>query len=191
MKKITFGILFILFNQSALADWILNNQASRISFVSTKNTCKTESHTFGKLSGELSNEGKAVLKIDLSSVDTKIPARDERMRESLFEIVKFPTAEISVAIKPNEFQALPTDQTRVISTQVSLALHGSSKEIDANLSVTKLKSGDIVVQDVEPVVVSLADFGLLQGLKKLRKIAKLKTIKSTVPISFNLIFSKE
>ena len=191
MKKITFGILFILFNQPVLADWILNNQASRISFISTKNACKSESHTFRKLSGELSDEGQAVLKIDLSSVDTKIPIRDKRMQDSLFEIVKFPTAEISVEIKPEQFQALPAEQTLVISTLASLSLHGASKEIEASLSVSKLKSGDIVVQDAEPVVVSLTDFGLLQGLEKLREIAKLKSIDNTVPVSLNLIYIKE
>jgi len=191
VKKITFGILFILFNQPVLADWILNNQASRISFISTKNACKSESHTFRKLSGELSDEGQAVLKIDLSSVDTKIPIRDKRMQDSLFEIVKFPTAEISVEIKPEQFQALPAEQTLVISTLASLSLHGASKEIEASLSVSKLKSGDIVVQDAEPVVVSLTDFGLLQGLEKLREIAKLKSIDNTVPVSLNLIYIKE
>lgn len=72
----------------AHADWYLNNESSRLSFVTTKNTeiaevqrswCCTARSTARALRNWRWNE----------SVNSGIPLRDERMRNQLFEIKTF------------------------------------------------------------------------------------------------------
>ena len=61
------------------ARWQLDSDASNLSFISIKNGTIVETHTFSTLSGEVGNDGNAAVIIALSSVQTLIPIRDERM----------------------------------------------------------------------------------------------------------------
>ena len=77
---------------------ILDNTLSTLSFVSVKKGKVGEVHTIDKLSGSLSETGDLVIKLDLSSVNTNIDIRNERMQQHLFETKNNPTATISAKI---------------------------------------------------------------------------------------------
>jgi len=74
------------------AAWTLDNDSSQVSFVSVKAGDAGEVHRFTEISGGLSADGNASVTIQLASVDTLIPLRDERLREMLFQTDMFPTA---------------------------------------------------------------------------------------------------
>lgn len=61
------------------ADWDLDSAGSQLHFMSVKADSVAKLHTFRTLSGSLSKSGEAKLIIDLNSVDTYVPIRDERM----------------------------------------------------------------------------------------------------------------
>ena len=80
------------------ADWQLDNESSRLSFISTKATHITEVNRFRGLRGSVEDDGKVRLQVELETVDTGIPLRDERLRKQLFEIASFAEAEISAQL---------------------------------------------------------------------------------------------
>ncbi len=63
------------------ADWQLEADQSHIHFVSIKKAQVGEVHTFKQLSGSIDESGKAAITIQLDSVETQVPIRNERMRE--------------------------------------------------------------------------------------------------------------
>ena len=88
----------ILFTGVAQAHWSLDNDASSLSFVTVKAEHVAEAHTFDSLSGTIGDDGGVEISIELASVNTMIPIRNERMQEMLFETNLFPDATISGSI---------------------------------------------------------------------------------------------
>ncbi len=95
--KFVFLVLFIV-PMMAQAGWDLDESNSSIEFISIKNNQISESHNFQKISGSITSEGLVNVTVDLDSVDTKIPIRDERMRNLFFETKLFPSATFSAQI---------------------------------------------------------------------------------------------
>ncbi|MDP1159906.1 YceI family protein, partial [Klebsiella variicola] len=69
-----------------------------LSFVTTKNTEIAEVQRFLVLHGKVDSKGAAQLEVELESVNSGVPLRDERMRNELFEIKTFPDALINAQI---------------------------------------------------------------------------------------------
>ena len=60
---------------SALGDWKLVPGESDIAFATIKNSAVVESHTFERFSGEVTLSGAANIRVDLASVETRIPIK--------------------------------------------------------------------------------------------------------------------
>ena len=97
--------LFIAASAAAQADWTLDADASRLSFISTKNVDKAEVHYFRELSGAVSGDGEARVEVPLDSVETAIQIRNTRMREFLFETGDYPNLVVSAAVDPAVLEA--------------------------------------------------------------------------------------
>jgi len=163
----------------------LDNSLSSLSFVSVKKGTVGEVHTIDKLSGSLSNDGNLVVKLDLSSVNTGIDIRNERMLEHLFETKNNPIATISAKISGGR----PANGVSTITGTLNLDLHGIKKDIDFN--VVAVKSGDnLVVSSAKPIIIQASDFKLVAGIQKLQELAKLPSIATAIPVNFILVFTK-
>lgn len=188
MRKILLVLFTTLACQTALAGWTLDNNASTFNFLSTKKNSVTEIHTFKNLKGVISDTGDANLSIELASVETKIDIRNERMLKLLFEVARFKEATAQLSIDPEQLKALETGSQTTLQSEATVELHGSSKNMTANLLVTRLNDGSLQVQTLTPIIVNALDFGFAQGIEALREIAKLSSIDTTVPVTFNLNF---
>lgn len=191
MARLLLLLLTTLLSPLTLADWTLDKQASKLYFLSTKNLSKTEVHTFKNISGSLTDLGQADISIDLSSVETHIPIRNERLQKLLFEVLQFPTADISLKVETKTFSKLAAGEAAVVRVEAQLSMHGHNQPIITNLLVTGLQKGGLMAATQAPIILSLEDFGLLNGLEKLRKLAKLDNIDLKVPVTFTLIFDKK
>ena len=98
LKNIVILIISAGFAGSSQANWTLQPSSSHIHFLSVKATHIGEVHSFTKLSGSIQDNGQATLNIDLASVDTLIPIRDQRMRDLLFVVEDHPMAIIKTKI---------------------------------------------------------------------------------------------
>jgi len=191
MKKLLCSALLVLSPYAMADDWQLNAKESVLNFASTKNAAVTELHTFQSISGELAGD-KAKLTIDLASVETQIPIRNDRMKEHLFEIVKYPQATVQLNLDPKVLEALESAGA-MVDTQVVAAvdMHGIKKDINAKLRVVKLTDSKILASTLEPILLLPADFSMQAGVNKLMEIAKLTSISTAVPVTFSLVFEEK
>ena len=137
----------------------------------------------------MDDTGKVEVVIQLASVDTAVPIRDERMRDMLFNTNLFPTASVTAQVDPAEITGLVSGQSINIETEITVDLHGQSKKYKAAVSVVKLQSGSLMVNTIYPIIVNADDFTLAKGVEALRDIAKLPAISTAVPVSLVLVFN--
>ena len=186
------SLAFTLLTCAALpahADWYLDNESSRLSFVTTKNTEIAEVHRFLVLHGKVDSKGAAQVEVELESVNSGIPLRDERMRNQLFEIKTFPDALINAQINLQPINDLAPGAQLELRLPLSVTLHGKTQTYSAELLATRLDDRRFQVVTLEPLVVHAVYFDLARGVDGLRKAPVLKSISLSVPVGAVLIFS--
>lgn len=180
-------------NSSADNDsaWALSTNESHLSFVTTKNSKGSdiiEVNGFDRISGDISNTGLATLHIDLDSVNTSLPLRDQRVRELLFETTIYPVATVTLPVSPGLISRLEVGQSVITDITASLNLHGVTADIATEVSVKKLSNSRILVSGTSPVVTKADTYGLASGVEALRAIVGLASISGDVPVEFALVF---
>jgi len=178
------------FTANAQAQWQLDNEASQLNFISTKATHIAESHTFTKLQGSVNDAGQANLTIDLASVETMIPIRNERMGTMLFEIASFPTAEFTAQVDLEAFNQLSVGATQDMALNGELSLRSTTLPLNTNVQIIKLDGNRVQVQTLKPIILNASSLSVVEGIEKLRNVAGLPSISHSVPVTFSLIFQQ-
>ncbi len=189
MKLSMFPKLVILlsgvgFTVPVQADWTVSD-SSRIGFVSIKNNRIGENNAFERVSGSISESGQVAVSVDLSSVETGIGIRNERLQKMLFEVASFPTASIDAALSDSQIAALRAGGARAESVSVNIRLHGKTVSKTANVSVSS-SGGDVRVTTTQPIVITAQEFGLESGVAALQQIAGLNAISRSIPVTVDL-----
>lgn len=169
--------------------YALDTARSSLHFVSTKKTHVVETHTFTELSGGISPEGEAVLRINLNSVDTGVSIRNQRMRDYLFETASFGEAEVTLDVDMDTLATLSIGETLEQAITPVVNLHGVSLAVATTVTMTRLSADAILVQNTQPILLNATDFGLTDGIETLRSLASLSVISHVVPINITLIFN--
>jgi hypothetical protein len=189
IRKIHCALLFAvlaLFVLPARAQWSLVNESSELHFISIKKTSVAEIHRFRKLVGEVDAMGTIRLTIDLASVDTGVPVRDERLQTLLFEVAQFPVALFEGHADTGMLARLEPGMSTDLDVAGKLTLHGHSQEVKAALRVTALTQDRLLVTTRAPILLNADAFGLAAGIEKLREIVGLPSISAAVPVTFSL-----
>lgn len=186
LTSITIALTAMLTAPLSLADWKIDNNASQVQFISTKKGNIAEVHHFNSLSGGTDDKGQFEMAIDLASVETNIGIRNERINKFLFETSKFSAAKVTAQLEQSEINKLKVGVSTQIETAVTLQLHGESKTQKASLLVTKLNDTTLLVNSYKPVLINASDFSLAAGVEKLRELANLPSISTSVPVTFSL-----
>lgn len=189
MKLTMFPKLVILlsgvgFTVPVQADWTVSD-SSRIGFVSIKNNRIGENNAFERVSGSISESGQVAVSVDLSSVETGIGIRNERLQKMLFEVASFPTASIDAALSDSQIAALRAGGARAESVSVNIRLRGKTVSKTANVSVSS-SGGDVRVTTTQPIVITAQEFGLESGVAALQQIAGLNAISRSIPVTVDL-----
>lgn len=186
LKPLLFSVLG-LSAQFAQA-WQLDATHSDVSFTSIKAGSVAENHHFKQLTGSINKAGELDLRLDLSSIESLIPIRNERMQKMLFNVAKFPEAKITANVSQH-LKALKPGAQIIRKVPVTLALHGQVATLNVDLVVNK-GAQQLQVTPLRAVLINSRDFGLDVGIEALRKVAGLNTIATAVPVTFNLVFSE-
>ena len=175
---------------TANADWQLDPAASDLYFMSIKATHVGEVHSFETLSGTVDDKGRANLTVDLASVATLIPIRDQRMRDLLFEVDRYPTATVTAQIETGPLVSMHLGSELDIELEGNLQFKGQTNTLMTRVKVAKLNDQKVTVRTIAPVVLSADQLRVTEGLEKLREIAGLPNISFTIPVTFNLTLIK-
>ena len=174
----------ILMSPLALADWQVG-PGSQVQFVSIKNNSIGENNVFEHVTGSISDAGHVAVSIDLTSVETGVGIRNERLQSMLFEVAKFPTATVQATLSASQLDALKAGGSVSETVKVTVSLHGMRVDKLAALSVGVSEDG-LRVTSTQPIVVTAQDFGLESGVAALQAIAGLNAISRSIPITVDL-----
>ncbi|MBD7976329.1 YceI family protein [Serpens gallinarum] len=180
--------VFFILALPAYADWQLDNDSSRVSFISTQTGNLSEVHRFLTLEGRVDDQGQVNLQIALDSVSTGIPLRDQRMRALLFDVKNYPLASIEARLSLNTIAQLAPGAQLELRLPLVVRLHGHEQTQRAELLVTRLDEKRFQVVTLAPVILHAGDFGLADGVEVLRKLANVRAISQAVPVGAVLIF---
>ena len=171
--------------------WALDQDYSSFSITSIKKGSVAEAFHFKTIKGNIKPDGTAKIAINLATIESGIPVRDDRLKKILFEIVLFPTADIKAKLDLKDFTALNIGHRAQKKITFTLSLHGVEEEMEADVFVTRVSADAYSVATLKPLMVSAKTFKLSPALKKLAKLAKLPTIDGVAPTSFNLLFRRK
>jgi len=173
----------------AQADWSVKD-TSRVGFVSIKNNVIGENNVFERVSGGITGAGVVTVNIDLTSVETGVGIRNERLQKMLFDVAKFPQATVSAQLSDEQLTALVSGGSVAESVSVSVALHGNT--VSKQVELAAIKTGDTLqVTTTQPVVITASEFGLEAGVAALQKVAGLNAISRSIPVTVDLQLSTE
>jgi polyisoprenoid-binding protein YceI len=181
---------------SAHAAWRVDNGQSTFDFVTSKAGMSgvgaiQEVQTFKQIGGTVSDDGKLEFSVDLASVETNIPLRNERLKEMLFKVANSPQATFTATVDAHRFQAMRPGALADIDLNGQLTISGQSNALSAHLRVVKLASGALQVSTRAPIVVNLKDYGLQDGVEALRNVMNLNVLASSAPVTFSVVLKPE
>jgi OmpA-OmpF porin, OOP family len=182
LKYAAFAFAIACGGSADAQEWLLNAGATRF-YMQT-----VEVHQFTGLDGSISNDGDAVVKIDLTSISSGVDVRDVRMRFLLFETYRFPNAEVSARLDMASLRALLTSTRIIYPLKFKLSLHGLSQEIETPVTVTRLGDKAVSVASAKPIVITADAFGLGPGLAKLSEAVNGTVIATGATFTFDLLF---
>lgn len=168
--------------------WVLNNDGSSLYFLTIKAEHILETNSFTSLSGQ-ADTTSATVEIDLSSVDTAVELRDERILEFLFEVASFASASVTADLTSLPLANLSPGESTTTQLAFDLDLHGASNSMTATVQLTQLADGALRIQTTSPININAGDFSLVDGVNKLRELAGLPSVSYAVPVTFNLLFT--
>jgi len=169
--------------------WNADREQSVVAFGSIKKNTVGEVHQFTNVSGTVKEQGAMTITIDLSSVQTNIDIRNERMIKHVFQEGKA-TATITGQIDMDEVNGLQVGDTMIVELEAELAFAGSKNDIEANMLIARLADNKVLVTTADFIMISTEDLGIDAGIDMLMKLAKLPGITRTVPVSVRAIFTK-
>ena len=171
------------------ADWKLNSEASHLAYGTVKIEDVGEVNSFNKLSGHVSKNGEVEIDIDLSSVETNIDIRNERMIEHVFR--KAATATLTAQIDMDKVSKLAVGETAVMEVDAKLSLVGTDVEFYTDMFILRVGADSVMVSTNDMVFISAEDAGVTPGVDKLMELAQLPSITRTVPVTARLMFTQE
>ncbi|AUX70796.1 hypothetical protein CHX26_03490 [Porphyrobacter sp. HT-58-2] len=171
-------------------DWTLDPATSRLSYVSIKAGEVAEANRFDALSGSVAADGTASLDIDLSSVETGVDIRNERMREIFFAVTENPKASVTAKLDPAAFAGLAVGQSLTRPLKANVTIKGASSDVETEVLVTRVAEGRVTVVPTAPVIITTDMFELTDELGELRALAQLPSITPAVPVTFSLAFTR-
>ncbi len=169
--------------------WQLDASKSELNVTSVKKDQIAENHQFKRYSGTLTSDGSFSIEIDLASLETNIPIRNERMQKYLFNTADFAKATLTGQCK-DCLGALKQGQAMHKTIDAKLLLHGKTQPVSLVVTLLKTDKG-LWVSTRQPVMINTFAFGLDAGVKKLQELAGLPRIDFSVPVTFSTLWKQQ
>lgn len=190
-NKVSLLVAVIAFaGNVAHADWELDGSKSSFFYVTNKAAAVSEVNSFPGLAGGITDAGVASLSIDLSTVNTNIDVRNQRMRDIVFQVAQHPKAEVSVQVTATTLDTMAPGASVTGTYTAKVSLHGVTADVPAELQIIKLDADTVQVQLAKPLIVAADTFGLTAGVEELRTVANLPSITPNVVVDFTLVYKQ-
>ena len=189
-------VLVFLPNLSSMAqaEWILNSELSHLTYASTKRTQTAftgEVNHFEKLTGSVEEDGKAEIIIHMNSVETNSKSRNRRTQKHVFKTFDFPVATVTANLDMSEFADMQVGELRRAEILATLTLTGIEEDIYIVLDVARPKEGRVTAVNQGMIIINADSYNMAEGLDKLTRLAKIRSINPLFPVTFHLVFDQK
>ena len=170
--------------------WSLSADNSKVAYVSIKKETVGELNHFTSISGGISNAGEVEITIDLSSVETNIGIRNERLIKHVFG-GDTATATLKANIDLKTLDHLAIGEMKTLDVKGDLSFLAATTNIATTIVVARLSDSRLLVVTDEMIVVKTETLGVNAGIDKLMALASLPSITRVVPVSLRMVFDKK
>ena len=184
------ALLLLIFSLSIAAcsedtDYKLTNDASSVYFATIKKEYVVEPAYFKKVNGSLDKTGNLVIDIDLNSVTTGIPIRDQRLGQLFFITATHPLVSIKTKLNMLEIKEIKGSKRKNID--VDITLNGQTKKVSID-TIIRYLDGKVLASTAKPIIIKADDYGIpAKNLMALAKTVGGIPISTIVPVSFDVI----
>lgn len=193
MRKTVFGavaaIALLAAPAQAADSWTLSGENSKVAYGSIKKDVIGEINHFTGLSGTVSADGAVEVAIDLTSVETFIDIRNERMIEYVFD--GGPTATLTADLDMDALNAIAPGDAAVIEVEGQLAFGALSVDVYTDMFVARLGEDRVMVTTDEMIMLEAAELEIDSALDKLMALAELPGITRVAPVTLRLMFDRD
>lgn len=165
--------------------WKLDGGNSRLGFGSVKNHYIGEAHGITTLSGTVT-DGKVEIVIDLSSVQTNIDIRNERMVEHVFK--NAPTAKLTADLDMDTLKTMRPGDTGVMEVDATLSFLGQEINVFTQMFLARMSDDRVLVTTNDMLYIATDELGIDAGIDMLQELASLDDITRSVPVTLRMVF---
>lgn len=189
MKSLTAAaaVIVLCAGSAFSAEWELDAGSSVVSFGSIKNDFVGEAHTFPGLSGKVAADGMVSVAIDLTSVNTNIDIRNERMGEHVFGDAA--TANLSAQVDMAALEALGVGESTIMELDGDLSLFGEDIPVFLDMFVLRVSDSQVMASTNTATYLSTEDLGVDAGVDVLQGLANLDSITRVSPVTVRFMFN--
>ena len=171
------------------AVWQLVPDDSIVAYGSIKANVAGEVNTFNKIEGAIVADGQAMISIELTSVNTNVDIRNQRMIKYVFgDNTK---AVLTTQLDMEAIKALSIADTATMEVEGVLSFLGEDIDVDTNFFVVKLSDSKILATTDSMIMMQTEELGVNAGLDKLMELAKLPSITRVSPITLRFVFEMD
>ena len=187
VKSAVLGVALCVAAQTVSAhEWVVDTSASALAFGSVKKETIGETHSFAIGSGTVEHDGSAVITIDLTSVNTGIDIRNERIGEHA--LAGMAEATVTADIDMDTVEALAVGETMPLELDATLHFLGKDIGFGAPVIALRLSDGRAMVVSDGMIWFDTEELGIDAGVDMLQELASLPSITRAVPVTFRLVF---
>ncbi|MFO0757708.1 MAG: YceI family protein [Byssovorax sp.] len=128
----------------------------------------------------------ARLSIDLTTFDSSMPLRNERVKQFFFETnnKNMETAELVIPSLPADAVAALQSARRASHVKLDgeLTLHGQKKPIALVVDAAYEPGGTLVIRSSAPIDLNVNDYGMIDNLRRLSLICKHDSIEEIIKV---------
>ncbi|VVH65182.1 hypothetical protein BSPLISOX_2078 [uncultured Gammaproteobacteria bacterium] len=172
----------------AASKYMVDSNNSVVNFSTIKKQYVVEPAVFEGVTGSISNSGKVEINIDLSSVNTNISIRDQRLKALFFKVVKFPQASVKATIDMKKIKSIR--HYKRMEIPAILEFYGISKEIKLEVLIAKVYKNKLLITSMKPIIINAKDYGIpAKNLMALSKTVGGLSLSDKVAVNFVLSFA--
>lgn len=189
-KIITLFLVLLIANFStALAEtkYTIDSHNSSVNFSTIKKQYVVEPAVFKRIEGTVSDTGEVEISIDLSSIDTKISAKNDRITKLFFKVMQFPKAVIRAKVDMKKIKSIT--YYRKMEIPATLEFYGTTKDIKLNVLITKAYRSRLLITSLQPIIIDADDYAIpAENLVKLANTVGGLSLSNKAAVNFVLAF---
>ncbi|MCX4029749.1 YceI family protein [Endozoicomonas sp. SM1973] len=191
MKKII--LMTTLVASTALpvqAAWQVQSEHSKVNFVTekifTNGKSVKETQLISGVSGQVNDQKQAEIKIDLATIDTKIPIRNDRIKQWVLDTTNYRYATVKADLSGIDEQKLTVGAVKQMEVDGKLTIRETTLPIKLFVKVIKSSATDYLVESYQDTSINISQYGGEAGVQQMTKVMGLKSITSVVPVKWAL-----